>query len=77
MPGYKPPTRTDFFHDLTFDGRLVGTMLKEDWDALVVYVDATWTTNAIREFVVAQQFKTDVHPNVIVVNVQRYIRESA
>lgn len=78
MPDYQTKrvmTRNDLFVDLVFDQRTAGSMLRDDWDALLVCDEVHWPLGALRDFIEAQGFKTSVNAVVIAVNVKRHLGE--
>lgn len=68
--------RNDLFVDLTMDGWPVGYMFRDDWEALLVAVDPKMDAFELATFIAAQEFRTDVSPKLIAVNVRRHFRDA-
>lgn len=71
---YKPPTRNDFYVDLTFDGRPAGSMLRDDWETLLLCIDPNWSFTKLRDFVKAQNLKTTADIGTIIINIKKHQR---
>ena len=66
--------RDRLFVNLTFDGRLMGSMFRDDWEALLVAVEPEWPLGQLRDFIEAQEFVGAPAPGVVAVNVKRHLR---